>query len=72
MPVYSPNISEENIRRLYQLSQEMGMPMTKLVNHILSIAMNELEKMDDFDETYEPTRPEEENGKQRQSLHAVR
>jgi hypothetical protein len=35
MPVYQPAISDENIRRLYQLKLRERRPMTKIVNQII-------------------------------------
>ena len=34
--LYSPQINEENVRRLYGLKLKKGRPMTKLINQILN------------------------------------
>lgn len=34
-PLYQPRIQDKNVRRLYRLKVETGIPMTRLVNTII-------------------------------------
>ena len=48
--MYSPKIAEAHIPRLHGLAEKMDMPMTKLVNYILCVAIEQLEEIEDWDE----------------------
>ena len=41
--MYQPKITDEHIRALYQWSQRLNMPMTRLVNALLAHALVRLE-----------------------------
>jgi hypothetical protein len=45
--MYQPQMRDELIRRLYRVSQAYEMPMTKMLNHIVSTALDELEGRED-------------------------
>lgn len=42
--VYSPQLSEENVRKLYHLKLEKRRPMTRLINQILNEYFEQSEK----------------------------
>jgi len=43
--MYSPKISKEYIPKLYRLAKYFGVPMTKLVNQIISEYFKKLDKV---------------------------
>jgi len=49
--MYSPRIDEKLIPALYRLARELGVPMTRLVNHMIArgIEQIEQEKRDEYD-----------------------
>lgn len=57
--MYQPQIRDELIRRLYRVSHAYEMPMTKMLNHILSTALNALEGKGDEYTIVIPSRPPE-------------
>jgi mRNA-degrading endonuclease RelE of RelBE toxin-antitoxin system len=48
--VYQPEMSEENVRRLYYLKVEKRKPMTKLLNQILEEYFQQHEQQDKSEE----------------------
>ena len=42
--LYQPKIADEHIRQLYQWAKQLQMPMTRLVNTLLSHALVRLEQ----------------------------
>jgi len=58
--LYQPRIADEHIRKLYHLAKRQGIPMTKLVNLIVAVAIEELECAPDVcDEPSIPRRRKE-------------
>lgn len=45
--LYQPRIHNEHIKRLYVIAKKFDMSMTKLVNLIVAVAIEELEQVDD-------------------------
>ncbi len=46
--LYQPTIADQHIRKLYRLAKRQHMPMTKLVNLIIAVAIEELEHAPDL------------------------
>jgi hypothetical protein len=42
--LYTPQLHEKNIRKLYRIAKRQGIPMTKLLNLIVCTAVEELER----------------------------
>jgi len=40
--LYSPKLSEELVRKMYRVAQAKGVPMTKLLNDIVTAAIREV------------------------------
>jgi hypothetical protein len=58
--MYQPKIHDQSIRRLYAVAKKLEMPMTKLVNLIVTTALEELEALEADDLVVcEPVRTEE-------------
>jgi hypothetical protein len=60
--LFVPKLNDRNVRRLYRQSNRFAMPVSRLLNRIVCLGLNELEAVNDPDEweTYEPVRPEED------------
>ena len=41
--LYTPNLSEDNVRKLYRLAKAHQVPMTRLLNQLVSQALQTLE-----------------------------
>jgi hypothetical protein len=48
--LYTPQLCEENVRRLHKEAKRFQMTMTKMLNLIVATALEELEQIDDPDE----------------------
>jgi hypothetical protein len=60
--LFVPRLHEKNVRRLYRQSNRFAMPVSKLLNLIVSTGLEQLEEVNDPDEWGEYTlvRPEED------------
>ena len=43
---YTPDLCESNVRRLLRVSQKFQWPMSRMLNHIVAVGLEELEKID--------------------------
>lgn len=58
--LYTPQLSEANVRNLYQISGKFGFPMSKMLNIIVATALEELADVDPDEWTVcEPVRTED-------------
>lgn len=48
---YTPDLHEQNVRRLYQMAQKFHMPMSKLLNLIVSVALEDLDNATEGEDT---------------------
>jgi len=65
--LFVPRLHERNVRRLYHHAHRLAMPVSRLLNLIVAVGLEELSQVNDPDEweRYEPVRPEEEFGPNR-------
>ena len=58
--LYTPNLHEQNVRKLYRVSQKFGWTMSKMLNHIVAVSLEQLEAVDpdEFEIVYS-VRPEQ-------------
>jgi hypothetical protein len=59
--LFVPKLHDKNIRKLYHQSHRFHLPVSKLLNLIVAIGLEQLQEVSDPDEweCYEPVRQEE-------------
>ena len=59
--LFVPRLHERNVRRLYHHAHRLAMPVSRLLNLIVAVGLEELSQVNDPDEweRYEPARPEQ-------------
>jgi hypothetical protein len=60
--LFVPKLHDKNVRRLYHHARRFSMPVSRLLNLIVAVSLEELSQVNDPEEweVYEPVRPEEE------------
>ena len=61
--LFVPKLHDKNVRRLYHHAQRFSMPVSKLLNLIVAVGLEELSQVHDPEEweVYTPVRLEEES-----------
>jgi hypothetical protein len=59
--LFVPKLHDKNVRRLYHHAHRLAMPVSKLLNLIVAVGLEELSQVNDPDawEVYVPVRTEE-------------
>jgi hypothetical protein len=62
--LFVPRLHDKNVRRLYHNARRYAMPVSRLLNLIVAVGLEQLEAVNDSDDwdTYTLVRPEEEEG----------
>jgi hypothetical protein len=62
--LFVPKLHDRNVRRLYHHAHRLAMPVSKLVNLIVAVGLEQLDEAGDPDEwdTWEPVQLNEEGG----------
>jgi len=61
--LFVPKLHDKNVRRLYHHAKRFSMPVSKLLNLIVAVGLEELSQVNDPEEweAYAPVRLEEES-----------
>ena len=59
--LFVPRLHDRNVRRLYHQAHRLAMPVSRLLNLIVAVGLEELSHVNDPDEweVYVPVRPEQ-------------